>query len=82
MTVHKTRDIYIHHRVPLPEIYSAIPGDFPIVYADETKVPEVGVVSALGGEDWIGSERIDCCAAILDARFGDNTHPPAHRLGS
>ena len=66
------------------------------MHADETKVPEVGVVSALGGEeDWIavppdlgdfgsrlGSERIDCCAAILDAQFGDNTHPPAHRLGS
>ena len=54
MTVHKTRDIYVHHRIPLPEIYFAISGDFPIVYADETKVPEVGVVSALGGEeDWI-----------------------------
>ena len=96
MTVHKTRDIYVHHRIPLPEIYFAISGDFPIVYADETKVPEVGVVSALGGEEdwiavppdlgdsgsWLGSERINCCAAILDARFGDNTRPPAHRLGS
>ena len=56
VTVHKT--IYIHHsRVPLPEFYSEISGAFPIPYTDETEVPVVGVVSALGGveENWIAA---------------------------
>ena len=57
------------------------------MHTDETEVPSVGVVSAIGGVgiNWItvlpglgdfGSERIGCCVGIPDARFGENIHPP------
>ena len=50
MTIHKTRDIYIRHsRVPPPETYSSLFEAFHTAYADETEVPGIEAVSALGG---------------------------------
>ena len=59
VTVYKTRDICIRHsRVPLPEIYSSLPEAFRVAYADETEVPGVEVVPALGGVEvgWFSRE--------------------------
>ena len=56
VTIRKTRNPYIRRsRVPLPGIYSSISEAFRIVYADETEVLGVKVVSALGGVEvgWI-----------------------------
>jgi len=60
------------------------------VYADETEVLGVGVVSALGGVEvgwitvlpgpviwevgWFSSEQPSRCVATPDAWFGDNIH--------
>ena len=98
VTVHKTRDIYIRHsRVPLPEIYSSLSEVFHKAYADETEVPGVEAVAALGGVEvcwiavlpdpgnlgsWLGFKRNSRGAATPDARIGDNIHGPMERSGS
>ena len=56
MTICKTRSEYIRRsKVPFPGVYSSISEAFRIAYADETKVPGVDVVSALGGVEvgWV-----------------------------
>ena len=98
MTIHKTWDIYIRlSRVPLPGIYSSLSEAFYKAYADETGVPGVEAVSALGGVEvrwvavlpdpgnlgsWLGFKRNSRDTAIPDARFGDNIHGPMERSGS
>ena len=98
MNIRKTKNKHIRRsRVPSPEIYSSISEAFCIAYADETEVPGVEVVSALGGVEvgWIavppgpgdlGSrlifDRIGSCVSIPDVRFGDNIHNPMQWSGS
>ena len=98
MTIHKTRDIYIRHsRVPLPETYSPLSEVFYKGYADETGVPGVEAVSALGGVEvcwiavlpdpgnsgsWLGFEQNSRGAATPDAQFGDDIHGPTEQSGS
>ena len=93
-----TGDIYIRHsRVPLPEIYSSLSEVFHKAYADETEVPGVEAVSALGGVEvcwiavlpdpgnlgsWLGFERNSRGATTPDARIGDDIHGPMERSGS
>ena len=97
VTVHKTRYMYIRHsRVPLHEIYSSS-GAFHKAYADETEVPGIEAVSALGGVEvcwiavlpdpgnlgsWLGFKRNSRGAATPDGWFGDNTHGPMERSRS
>ena len=82
---------------PLLEIYSSLSEAFYKACADETEVPGIEAVSALGGIEvywiavlpdpsnlgsWLGFKRNSQGAVTPDARFGDNIHDPMELSGS